>query len=64
MDVKAEIEKRVDKLMKDNYRPMFFRPYLLSAAWIGASTGMEDFAAELRGQEKDNQILNEVFKNN
>lgn len=64
MDVSTEIEKRVDTLIKDNNIPMFFRPHLLAAAWIGAGVFTESTLEVLDNQEKDNQILNKVFKNN
>lgn len=65
MDIATEMGKQIDVFIKDNNMPISFRPCFLAAAWIGARVAVQDFANTLlKEQEKDNQILNEVFKNN
>lgn len=60
-DISAEMDNRISQFMIDNKLPKNLKPYIHAAAWIGASVISREIIRVTNEQEKDNQILNEVF---
>jgi hypothetical protein len=61
-DVATEMDNKINQFIIDNNLPNSLRPYIYVAAWIGAGVISRSFVEKMDKYEKDNQILDEVFK--